>query len=250
MIALDFLHQTELALNEADRARIEAIDFPAIACVRSCVALKEALKGKDVVFAPLFDRGRFIGARDQADRADEAGQAADRAGDQAVNQADQSPDRAANKRRFVVEAREIDTFFINDLSTIKDAIVINAADQEGDRPADRTVQDALIAYFASENIYPYLSAENTLANTLSLRLPKIKARQLVNALKLDHISITNGEGCSMDLGAPSYVVQTYGFSQDEAREHLSLSWDKIDRETALKTCAQIVFRYRQIAALN
>jgi hypothetical protein len=221
---LDYLHTKLLRLSDDDRRKIDDLRGPFAACVRVSSDLKaELLATADTVFKPLFDRGALI---------------------------TQNAQKALSEGRTIVaEALEIDTFFINDLSALPSDRVF-VAHSDSIAPTERNLQQAAIDFFAKRLIAPYISAQNTAPNTLLIRLKGIKARSLVQALKLDEIAITNGEGCSLDLFTPSFVVQSYGYSEDMAREAISLSWAAdIDEKTLFGTFDKLIFRYRQIRRL-
>ncbi|MDR2153037.1 MAG: hypothetical protein LBO72_09465 [Helicobacteraceae bacterium] len=226
MTRLDFLHTKLLRLSQADSGAIAALKPPLAACVRASRELKAALKERDddALFLPLFDRGALI--RQNADRALSEG------------------------RTIAVEPCEIDSFFINDLASLpQDRVFIAHSDHI--LTARRDLKRLVVDFFARAEIAPFLSAYNTAPNTLFIRLSGIKARTLVQALKLDEIAITNGEGCSLDLFTPSFVAQSYGYSEDEAREAISLSWaEDIEERELLDALDKTLFRYRQIRRLN
>jgi hypothetical protein len=225
VIALDFLHN-KLLLSEQDRDMIARAKTPLAACVRASYKLKEAIRDRDenALFIPLFDRGAI--AMQNVDRALKEG------------------------RALVVEPYEFDTFFINDRAKLPVKRVYLARSDSVLATTDR-LQTKAFDFFAQNGIAPYIGARRTLPNTLLIRLRGIKARTLVQALKIDEIAITNGEGCSLDLFTPSFIVQSYGFSEDEAREAISLSWAADTDENALLNALKtLLFRYLQIRRLD
>jgi hypothetical protein len=225
-VILDYLHQTALSLNAADRAAVAALSAPLACCERASVRLKEAIRSRDenAVFLPLFSRGQPIAA---------------------------NIDRLIGEGRTIVaEAFEFDSFFINQTDALPPTqrLIVRAdIALEG----DRAIQNAAAEFFAQAAIAPYLQTQATLPNSLLIRIHGIIARALVQALRIDGVSITNGEGCSLDLFVPSFVVQSYGFSEDEARQAISLSW-KADAELAAVMGAldRLLFRSRQIRAMG
>ena len=97
----------------------------------------------------------------------------------------------------------------------------------------------------------FVQSEKTLEYTLHFGLKDITARQMIRTLALNKIYMTNGEGCSMGLSRPSVILQEMGYSEQESREALSLSFtqplqdDQI--EFIVKTIAK---RYRQVRVFN
>ncbi|WP_051420500.1 hypothetical protein [Helicobacter pametensis] len=67
---------------------------------------------------------------------------------------------------------------------------------------------------------------SSLPNTLALRLRHIKARSLLQSLFLEEIFAINGQECLFGFASPSFVLQEMGYTQDQARELLSLSFDE------------------------
>lgn len=225
MIRLDWLH-TQTPPDYA--ALFAGIEAPIAVCTRSSYPLREFLKERGgVVLDTLFARGEL-----QKEVA-----------------------KSLLDQGFVlaVEPYETDTFFINDLDSLKamggDRIKTIGAPIDTGSPQKR---QQLLGFFREAGISPFLPDDRPiLANSLLIRLPSVRARQLVNALKIDGIAITNGEGCSLGLGVPSFVLQGYGFNDTEAREAISLSWDPALGETDLLDAAKkLLFRYRQVKQLS
>lgn len=158
------------------------------------------------------------------------------------NNADQLIERGY---KIIAEPFEVDSFYINDFA---DYPLIRLYDLP-DQPI--VTADQLYDLFASHNISRFLPDGETLPNTLLIRLPQIKARTLVNAMKIDGIFITNGENCSLDMGKPSSVVQSYGYSEDESREAISLSWNpQADQNSLFEAINKLIFRYKQIRSMS
>lgn len=72
------------------------------------------------------------------------------------------------------------------------------------------------------------------ANTLPLRLKGIKARNLLQSLYLEKIFAINGQECLFGFSSPSFVLQEMGYTQSQARELLSLSFDHFEPNVAQK----------------
>ncbi|MDR2905643.1 MAG: hypothetical protein LBU73_06810 [Helicobacteraceae bacterium] len=224
---LDFLHKKLMNLSDEDARAIAALGAAGrriASCERSASVVKEAILAADskAVFEPIFYYG--VAKKAMIDRLIAAG------------------------FTIAVEAQEIDSFFINDASLIAPRNLLKIRDLQIAR--DPTLQKTALDFFAAKKITPYLGVKNTLSNSLLIRLPNIKARDLVNTLALDNVFITNGEGCTLGLGVPSSVAQSYGFSQDAAREAISLSWSPDAAESELLAALEkVVFRYEQLARL-
>ncbi|GHV01440.1 hypothetical protein AGMMS49521_1690 [Campylobacterota bacterium] len=251
MTHLDYLHLKLAELHGETAARIARLTPPLAACVRTSAAVKKAILDRDAnaLFLPLFERGVLVKAN--ADRA------------------------IAEGRTIVIEAQEIDSFYINFAALLPPDPAIEAQenstyiDSEAMLPIDAAVRVSEVSalededgeitlrseeaaeFFARSGIAPYLDPIGTLRNALLIRLPSIKARAMVNALKLDGVAITNGEACTAGLGVPSTIVQSYGFSEEESREAISLSWHPAsDRGTIFAAFDKLLFRYNQIKQLS
>ena len=224
MLRLDFLHT-----SPANPAVLEGVfNAQSALCARSdYLAKTAALQAGAKTDTPLFDRGELL--KENALRLLDAG------------------------FELFAAPREPDTFYLNDTAAL---LALG-----GDRvhlidaflpKADRAKRTALIAFVKEAGVSPYLPNDRpVLDNTLLIRLPGIRARQLVNALKLDDIAITNGEGCTLGLGQPSFTLQSYGFSEDEAREAISLSWEPdLDEADLIGAVKKLLFRYRQIRRIS
>jgi len=68
-----------------------------------------------------------------------------------------------------------------------------------------------------------LSGQERLPNTLSLRIPEVKADDLVVALDLENILISSGSACSSGKPEPSHVLLASGLEENEARETIRIS---------------------------
>lgn len=89
---------------------------------------------------------------------------------------------------------------------------------------------------------------DTPANTLPLGLKGIKARNLIQSLIFDGISLINGQECLFGFFKPSFVLQLMGYSENECRELLSLSFkESLEIEALAQKIAQ---KYRQIKSLQ
>ncbi|MCI7766120.1 nitrogen fixation protein NifS [Helicobacter sp.] len=88
----------------------------------------------------------------------------------------------------------------------------------------------------------------TSSNTLPLGLKGIKARNLIQSLIFDDISLINGQECLFGFAKPSFVLQLMGYSENQARELLSLSFkEKVDIN---RLAQKIIQKYRQIKSLQ
>jgi cysteine desulfurase len=82
---------------------------------------------------------------------------------------------------------------------------------------------------------------STLPNTLSIRLPGVRADDFVIAMDLLGICISTGAACSSGKQEPSHVLLACGYSEEEARETVrvsfshSLSKDDVGRAAKIFT---------------
>jgi hypothetical protein len=224
-VILDYYHRLH------DSARLEGIDFitrPVAACERAAYDLrKKLLAHESGRCRPLFNQGQLNEA--EAVRLLESG------------------------FTIVAETYEMDSFYLNDLAALEAIGGDRVIALRPDLPVgDTAAQEALIDLFAQAHIDPYLTGSApVLDNTLLIRLPNIRARQLVNTMTIEGISITNGEGCSLSLSKPSFVLQSYGYSEEEAREAISLSWEPDTAiEELIAAAEKLIFRYRQVERLG
>jgi hypothetical protein len=111
-------------------------------------------------------------------------------------------------------------------------------------------KDILFKTFG-DDIYLFVDSNETLEYTLHFGLKSIKARELIRTLALDEILITNGEGCSLGLSKPSRVIQKMGYTQDQSRNAISISFSEDMTEAEMIQVVELMFkRYKQIRILN
>lgn len=93
---------------------------------------------------------------------------------------------------------------------------------------------------------------NTPKNTLPLGLVSSRARNLIQSLLFDDISLINGVDCLYGFSSPSFVLQLMGFSEDRARELLCLSFNNqnIDDTTIKESAIKIANNYLQLKKLQ
>jgi len=74
---------------------------------------------------------------------------------------------------------------------------------------------------------PYLVFHNeeytSLVNTLSMRVPGVRADDLVVALDLQGIYVSSGAACASGKQEPSHVLLAMGFTQEETKETIRIS---------------------------
>lgn len=80
-------------------------------------------------------------------------------------------------------------------------------------------------------------AEKQLPNTLNLRIPGVRADDLVVALDLQQIYVSSAAACSSGKPLPSHVLLAYGLSEDEARNSIRISLDGSDSDEMLRDAA-------------
>jgi cysteine desulfurase len=68
-----------------------------------------------------------------------------------------------------------------------------------------------------------VSNNNSLCNTISLRVPNIKADDLVVALDMNNFCISSGAACSSGKPNPSHVLLAMGYSEKESTETIRVS---------------------------
>ncbi len=111
-------------------------------------------------------------------------------------------------------------------------------------------KDILLKTFG-DDIYLFVDSNETLEYTFHFGLKGIKARELIRTLAFDEILITNGEGCSLGLSKPSRVIQEMGYTQDQSRNAISISFSEDMTEAQMLQIVELMFkRYRQIRILN
>lgn len=76
-----------------------------------------------------------------------------------------------------------------------------------------------------EDVGLFAPFDFAMPNTLALRLKNIKARNLLQSLFLEEIFAINGQECLFGFSSPSFVLQEMGYTQLQARELLSLSFE-------------------------
>ena len=97
-----------------------------------------------------------------------------------------------------------------------------------------------------DDCYAFFETPN---NTLPLGLQGIKARNLIQSLIFDGISMINGQECLFGFSKPSFVLQMMGYTEQKARELLSLSFKK--ENCNIEWLAEkISQKYRQIRLLQ
>jgi cysteine desulfurase len=107
------------------------------------------------------------------------------------------------------------------------------------------LQDSL-----EEDFSTFIDASKTVANSLYCRFSGILARDFIRTLALDEIYVTNGELCSLGLSKPSSILQEIGFTSDEAREGISLSFESsMSCDDIQYTAKQVSFKYLQLKAI-
>jgi len=100
-----------------------------------------------------------------------------------------------------------------------------------------------------EKLFYFVKPTNTLAYTLHIGLKGIKARELIYAMAFREIYLSNGEGCSLGLSKPSRILQHMGYTQDECREALHLSFSKsLNTQQIQNTISALYLEYMQLKA--
>lgn len=89
----------------------------------------------------------------------------------------------------------------------------------------------------------------TLPNACYVRFDGIYARDLIRSMALERIYLTNGELCSLGLSQPSRILQTMGYSIEEARESISFSFENVTFEEIEYIANKIAHKYRQLRAI-
>ena len=116
------------------------------------------------------------------------------------------------------------------------------------KPWDR---EAFLGYLQEElgecvGVFAPLDSSATCC--ISLRFSGIKARLLLQDLFIQGIYGVNGQECLFGLFQPSFVLQKMGYSQEEARELLSVSIQ--DLQNPQKLAHTLAKSYRQIRQLG
>jgi len=96
----------------------------------------------------------------------------------------------------------------------------------------------------------FVDTRITLPNSLYCRFAGILAREFIRSLALENIYVTNGELCSLGLSKPSKILQSLGYTVDEAREGISISFDADMTIGDIEYLAgKIAFKYKQLKAI-
>jgi hypothetical protein len=102
-----------------------------------------------------------------------------------------------------------------------------------------------------EDIYFFVSPDATLEYSLHFGLKGIKAREFIRTLALSKIFITNGEGCSLGLAKPSRVIQAMGYSEQESRNSIELSFvDEMSKNEIKSIVKTMYLKYTQLISFN
>lgn len=87
-------------------------------------------------------------------------------------------------------------------------------------------------------------------NTLALGLKGIKARNLIQSLLFDGLNVINGQECLFGFARPSFVLREMGYTQEQSRELLSLSFLDISPSLIPQIAQKIAQKYAQLRALG
>lgn len=87
-------------------------------------------------------------------------------------------------------------------------------------------------------------------NTLPLGLKGIKARNLIQSLLFDGIHLINGQECLFGFASPSFVLRQMGYSEEQSRELLSLSFLDIAPSLISQIAQKIAMKYSQLRSLG
>lgn len=140
---------------------------------------------------------------------------------------------------------------LGQIDTIAISLINKAVKKEEFVFAQKTSFIKALEAELKDDFFFFVKPSSTLENTLHFGLKGIKAREIIRTLSLDSIMISNGEGCSLGLSRPSTIIQAMGYSELEAREAISLSFDKNFEDKEIEKIAKtIAKKYRQIKALN
>lgn len=92
-------------------------------------------------------------------------------------------------------------------------------------------------------------SEPRISNTSSFRVEGVASEVLLGALDLEGISISVGSACSSGSISPSHVLLAMGFTPQEAKECIRVSWGKTttseDIDKVLETMIRHVHRIRE-----
>jgi cysteine desulfurase len=91
--------------------------------------------------------------------------------------------------------------------------------------AMRTARDFIFSAIARElpQLVVNTSLERSLPNTLNMRIPGIRADDLIVALDRVQILISSGAACASGKPTPSHVLLALGLNEDQARESVRIS---------------------------
>lgn len=96
----------------------------------------------------------------------------------------------------------------------------------------------------------YFYANSDLDNGVCIGFKNIIARDFIRSLAIDGIFATNGELCSLGLSRPSNIIQKLGFSEMEARNAISFSFNNLEQKDIEFLAKRIAFKYKQLIAIN
>lgn len=89
-------------------------------------------------------------------------------------------------------------------------------------------KEEFFSLFEDEDISLFAPLSHSLSNTMALRFKGIKARSLLQSLLLEDIEAINGQECLFGFFSPSFVLQEMGYTELEARELLSISFESFE----------------------
>jgi cysteine desulfurase len=141
----------------------------------------------------------------------------------------------------------LDSIDLTAYSHMRDAFGAYAYDEGSER---KTILQNALRDGLGDDFSTFVDASKTVSNALYCRFFGVTARDFIRALALEEIFVTNGELCSLGLSKPSRILQALGYTTDEAREGISISFDSnltlCDIEYLI---SKISFKYRQIKAI-
>jgi len=82
-------------------------------------------------------------------------------------------------------------------------------------------------------------------NTSNVRFHGIPGEVLLSAFDLDGLCVSSGSACSSGSVAASHVMLAMGYSEDEARECLRISWGQSTTEADIEQACQIIAKHVQ-----
>ena len=89
---------------------------------------------------------------------------------------------------------------------------------------------------------PPIDSERRAPNTLNLMLPDVDGRVLVTRLDLEGLEVSAGSACASGSLEPSHVLLAMGYSEDEARAGLRISFGHTTTERDIHTAVEILRR--------